>query len=263
MSLVFSRRVLLGAPLVLAARPGLARTRSYAAAHGAAPFTTAHLIPGDTLDLAKVDLSIPAARVIALTIDDGPDPHEIRMLEVLRQHGARATFFWIGRRIPEHRDAALQVAASGNEVGNHSQDHPMMTDLPPAEMIRNLDAANAALARVGVRPAWFRPPFGDVDGAVAGAARARGMRTTLWTVDTRDWKGVDADTVARRATDHLAPGAVILMHGTKAATETALPRILDEGARQGYRFVTMTEWYETMERAMPPVGIAGQGHRKA
>lgn len=265
-----SRRLALAGPvaaLALVPRLALAKQRSYAATHGAAPFATEHLIPGDSLDLAAVNLSSSAARVVALTIDDGPDSGELRMLDALHEQGAQATFFSIGHKVAEHAEILRRVTAAGHEVGNHTQDHPMMTDLQPAEMLRNLDAATAALATAGVRPVWFRPPYGDFDAAVVRAAAARGMRTILWTVDSRDWKGSDSETITRRVSERLSPGAVVLMHGTKAASVEALPRILAEGTRQGYRFVTLSGWRAAMAaaavRTTSAVPHAAEGGRRS
>ena len=103
--------------LLVAALPAsaMAGQRSYAATHGAAPFVTQHLIPGSDLDLAQVDLTLPTAKVVALTIDDGPDGHDPHILDILRAHGAKATFFYIGAKIPEHHEIAKLVAA---QLGN-------------------------------------------------------------------------------------------------------------------------------------------------
>jgi peptidoglycan-N-acetylglucosamine deacetylase len=229
-----------------AAAPTVGKPRSFAATHGAAPFLTEHLIPGSALDLARVNPSAKSARVIALTIDDGPDSNDPTILDILKQHEARATFFFIGRKIAEHAKAAALVAASGNEIGSHSQTHPMMSDLTAAEQEQNLVNANHALSAVGVRPTWFRPPFGDFDAITLRLARAQGLQTVLWTIDSQDWKGSNAETIANRVTTRLAPGAVILTHSTKAASVKALPTILDDGRRRGFRFVTLTEWREAM-----------------
>lgn len=246
---VVSRRFILGASMALPALRSVSaaeKARSEAASHGAAPFTVADLIPGAPLDLSAVDPNHPAARVIALTIDDGPDPNDLHILDTLRRHGAKATFFYIGHKLAEHRAIAERVAASGNEVGNHTQNHPMMTDVPAATRFRNLAEADAELARIGVRPAWFRPPYGDFDAAVEHEARLRGLQTVLWTVDSKDWKGLDAATIRRRVVERLAPGAVVLMHSTRPASVHALPDIIEAGTRQGFRFVTMTEWEQAM-----------------
>ncbi|MBP2228838.1 peptidoglycan/xylan/chitin deacetylase (PgdA/CDA1 family) [Azospirillum agricola] len=249
-----SRRAVLGASLALslAPFPVAARQRSHAATHGAAPFATEHLIPGSPLDLGQVDLTSPEARVVALTIDDGPDPNDLRILEILRQHEAKATFFCIGGKIARHPDIVLAMAASGNEIGSHSQTHPLMTDLTAGQRDWNLAKPNAALAGMGIHPAWFRPPYGDFDAAVTAQAQAHGLRTVLWTADSQDWKGLGPDAIASRVQERLAPGAVVLMHSTKAASVEALPGILESGKRQGVRFVTMTEWASAMERAAMP-----------
>lgn len=232
------------------AAPGwAASTRSHAAAFGAAPFSTAHLLPGDDFDLSAVDLSAPAAQVAALTFDDGPHLNDLQIMETLRHYHAKATFFYIGRNVKREEAVAHAVAASENEVGNHSLTHPMMTELSPAEQIRNLASANAKLAEVGASAAWFRPPYGDFDGAVTAEARKLGLKTVLWTVDSRDWKGGGAALIARRVSDRLGPGAVVLLHSTKAESVAALPEILEEGTRRGLRFVTLSEWRAAMAAA--------------
>lgn len=249
-----SRRAVLGASFalsVVSSFPAAAKSRSWTATHGHAPFATEPLVPGSGLDLAAVDRLSPLAQAVALTIDDGPDINDLRILDILRRHEAQATFFYIGRKIAEHRDVAAAVAASGNEVGSHSYEHPLLTDLPAAQQERDLAAANAALANVGVRPTWFRPPYGDFDEDVSRIARAKGMQTVLWTVDSQDWKDLDATAITRRVTDRLAPGAIVLAHSTKAATVKALPAILEEGRRRGLRFVTMTDWRKAMIDATP------------
>lgn len=250
---LFRRAVLpLAAALLALPVSAMAGQRSYAATHGAAPFVTEHLIPGSDLDLDQVDRTLPQARVVALTIDDGPDANDPHILDILRAHGAKATFFYIGAKIPAHHDIARLVAASGNEVGSHTQTHPMTTDLKPAEREWNLAQAEKALASVGVTATWFRPPFGDVDDALAALARRHGMATVQWTADSQDWKDSGADVIRHRVTERLEPGAVVLMHSTKAATVAALPAILEEGERRGLRFVTMSEWEAAMRQSVTP-----------
>ncbi|PWC33058.1 polysaccharide deacetylase family protein [Azospirillum sp. TSO35-2] len=257
-------RSAVAAALILSPLAAAAQPRSYAATHGAAPFVTEHLLPGSPLNLGQVDRKAPAAQVVALTIDDGPDANDRRILDVLREHGAKATFFFIGSKVEEHKDIAALVAASGNEVGSHTQTHPMMTDLSLPQQEWNLAKADVALAAAGVHPAWFRPPYGDVNDGLAALARVHGMQTVLWTIDTQDWKDIDDKAIFGRVAPRLAPGAVILMHSTKAASLKALPALLDEGRRRGYRFVTMTEWEAAMRQAEapPPVALLHPAPRK-
>ena len=128
----------------------------------------------------------------------------------------------------------------------------MTTDLPPAQREWNLAQAEKALASVGVTASWFRPPYGDVDDALADLARRHGMATVQWTADSQDWKDTGPDVIRDRIVDRLVPGAVVLMHSTKAATVAALPAILEERERRGLRFVTMSEWDAAMRQSVTP-----------
>jgi peptidoglycan-N-acetylglucosamine deacetylase len=225
----------------------VAEARSYAATHGAAPFDTPDLLPGDPIDLAAVDLGQPSRRVVALTFDDGPDFNDGAIVATLARYQARATFFSIGAKVAAGAMSVRACLAAGHEVGNHGFDHPMMTDLAPAEQRRNLIETNAALIRLGDRPRWFRPPYGDFDDKVIGEARAAGLRTVVWTLDSRDWKDTaDTDGIASRVGRLIKPGAVVLMHSTRPVSTRALPRILEAGASMGLRFVTMSAWHDAM-----------------
>jgi peptidoglycan-N-acetylglucosamine deacetylase len=254
MSYRLSRRSLLTAaaaliplgPFPAAAQEG--EKSSHAAMYGAAPFDTPHLLPGDPVNLTLVDRTAPAARIVALTIDDGPDDIELEMAEALRAADAKATFFAIGQKLRRYPDPALRLAAEGHEIGCHSQTHPLMTTQSADEQEREFRQSLAAFSAAGLpAPTWFRPPYGDWNGAVARRARTHGMRTIVWTVDSRDWKTTKPATVFARVAENLDPAAVVLVHGTRAATAKALPDILAEGRKRGLTFVTMSRWYEVMK----------------
>lgn len=232
---------------------------SHAAMYGAAPFETSHLIPGDTLDLSLVDRNAPTAQVAALTIDDGPDAHELQMAEYLAAEGAQATFFAIGQKLRAHPEGAKRLAAAGHEIGCHSYAHPMMTTLTAQARDNEFKQSLAAFQTAGLpAPTWFRPPYGDWNGDVIRRARAFGMRTVVWTVDSRDWKTQQPEMVVARVVENLTAGAVILLHGTKTATTAALPEILAEGRRRGLSFVTMTKWRELMTQSLGPARTASR-----
>ncbi|CAK0772320.1 peptidoglycan-N-acetylglucosamine deacetylase [Azospirillaceae bacterium] len=219
------------------------KERSYAARNGAAPFETQHLYPGGAIVLSQRSLTRPDQRVMALTFDDGPDAtHDPAIAALLKQYNAKATFFFIGNKLPNHDSLIRNLAAAGHDIGNHTLHHPMMSNQSPAEQINNLRSVNDALARIGISTHWFRPPFGDFDAITLNAAHNLGLETILWTIDSRDWKIQSANEIAARVISRFHPGAVILQHSTKAASLSALPKILAEGNRQGYRFVTLSEW---------------------
>jgi len=245
-----------------AAAPAPARERSAAATRGSAPFTSADLWPGAPLALERLTLTQPQDQVVALTIDDGPEPRDRTLRAVLSAAGARATFFYIGTKVARTPELARETGAAGFEVGSHSWSHPMMSDQPPAGQQQELTAANQALGRAGLHPAWFRPPFGDFDQETVRLARTQGLETILWTIDTQDWKGRTAAEIRQRVAERLRPGAVILMHSTKPASLEALPGILADAAARGLRVVDLTQWRQTMlaaaRRAQAP-GRTGTG----
>jgi peptidoglycan/xylan/chitin deacetylase (PgdA/CDA1 family) len=68
------------------------------------------------------------------------------------------------------------------------------------------------LAQCEVR--WFRPPYGAQNLRTLAMVRSSGMKTLLWSVDSRDWKGLGGDDPLSGATAGLAPGGILLMHDT-------------------------------------------------
>lgn len=249
MSLVPSRRFLMGAAAgAVLARPSFAFAKSAAATRGAAPFNTADVIPGDDIDLGALDMTSKARAVVALTFDDGPDhAGDTAILDILKVRRVSATFLTIGSKIHAAPNIVERALAEGHEIGNHSWSHPMLTEIPPDRVLPELTEANAALAELGVKPVWFRPPFGDFDERTVEAARAAGLRTVTWTLDTRDWKeGVDKATIEARVPKLMKPGSIMLMHSTRSASTQALNTLIDAGERAGLRFVTLSGWRAAM-----------------
>jgi peptidoglycan/xylan/chitin deacetylase (PgdA/CDA1 family) len=244
--------LLMGAGPALATGRALAQDGSMIARHGHAPFFTAHLYPGSPITLSEEALRTRGEMVLALTFDDGPSPNtEGEILRVLAEYRAPATFFVIGRNTAQHLDALQSLVDSGHEIGNHSWSHPMLSTLSADRQQEELRRTNDVLASAGIVPSWFRPPYGDYDSLTNHIARSEQLETILWSVDSRDWKGGTPDSVARRVNGDISPGAVILMHSTKANTVAALPQILQHATANGYRFVTLSQWKEIMIRTDP------------
>jgi peptidoglycan/xylan/chitin deacetylase (PgdA/CDA1 family) len=112
--------------------------------------------------------------------------------------------------------------------------------LAPASDLR----ATSSLIRraTGFTPCTFRPPAGVVNLSVAHAARAAGMTTVVWNVDSRDWTGLAPSAIKARATA-VGRGSIVLMHdggGNRSPTVAALPSIISELKRRGFELVTVT-----------------------
>ena len=179
-------------------------------------------------------------KVIALTFDDGPGPYTAQLLDILDQHGAKATFFLIGSKVSAQADVLRRMHSRGHQLGNHSWSHPELPKLSVDQIAGEIDRTNDAIKQAtGVTPTVMRPPYGAVNSAVLEQLRLRGMSSILWSVDTRDWADRNSEIVCSRAVAGAHPGAIILMHDIHQTSVNAVPCILNALKQQGYSFVTV------------------------
>lgn len=186
----------------------------------------------------------PATRVVALTIDDGPTREWTpQLLAILRERGAKATFFRVGRRAQAAPGLVAQTADEGHEQGNHTWAHDDLTQHGEAFDRDTLDRTHELLAKLAGRaPTLCRPPYGRIDSI--GLALCAGLRygVTLWSehVTGSNPRG-DVDLVLRQA----SPGSIVLAHDggpePNASLMKQLDRLVASMTDAGYRFVTVSE----------------------
>jgi peptidoglycan-N-acetylglucosamine deacetylase len=182
------------------------------------------------------------SNAVALTFDDGPGPYTERLLALLRDARAHATFFLVGNRIvdwPETARAETELGA----IGNHSWSHPRLTERPRwvtwLEVARTQTAITEELAR---RPRLFRAPYEQHDEATDEVVRSLGLVEVFWSVTSGDDQPrATPRTVVRNVVAGLRPGAIVLLHDIHPWTVRALPAILDEIRRRGLRAVSVPE----------------------
>jgi peptidoglycan/xylan/chitin deacetylase (PgdA/CDA1 family) len=187
---------------------------------------------------------------VLLTFDDGPGAQTADVLDVLREHGLRATFFLVGGQVAAAAGLVARIVAEGHTVGNHSWDHPHLTELDEAAIEMQLWSTSEAIeAAAGLRPAVFRPPYGDRDERVDRVAAGLGMRTLLWDVDPADWSQPGAAAIAA-AVRRAGPGEVDLLHdGRGDRRQTVAGLRLALAARPGGG---------DAEAAAPPAGLVAE-----
>jgi peptidoglycan/xylan/chitin deacetylase (PgdA/CDA1 family) len=150
---------------------------------------------------------------LALTFDDGPDPvWTPRLLDLLRAVGARATFFPIAARAAEHAAVIERMRTEGHAIGLHCDQHVRHSERDAAWVERDTDAALQILAGVGVKPAFWRTPWGDTAPWSTRIARDRDLRLIGWTADTHDWRGDPAAEMFEATREALTDGAIVLTH---------------------------------------------------
>ncbi len=182
---------------------------------------------------------VPGGAGVALTFDDGPDPIGTpRVLDLLRERGARATFFLVGERARRHPELVRRIAAEGHQVGNHTDTHPRCSDLLSDELWEEVERADETLRSLcpELETPLFRPPWGALRPVQIAEVAARGRTAVLWSVDSRDYRGVAAEEILRRCAG-LRDGDIVLLHERFAATWEALPRLLEQMDEQGLRAV--------------------------
>jgi cellulose synthase/poly-beta-1,6-N-acetylglucosamine synthase-like glycosyltransferase/peptidoglycan/xylan/chitin deacetylase (PgdA/CDA1 family) len=236
------------------------------ARHGTGPAGTSEATTGPGLDPAErptgpvLDLSGPSprargmpARTIALTFDDGPDPQWTpAVLDVLRRHGARATFFVVGAHVLDHPELVRRIRAEGHELGVHTFSHVDLNAAPSWRRRIELTLSQSALtAATGTMSSLLRPPYSatpsDVTSATYATSRAlaqQGYLTVLADLETRDWARPGVDAIVKAATPTGTDGAVVQLHdggGDRRQTVAAVDRLLGTLDGRGYRFVTVSE----------------------
>jgi len=198
---------------------------------------------------------------IALTYDDGPnDPHTLRLLEVLAKHGAKATFFLIGRFVEQRPDIVREVVKAGHVIGNHTFAHPNLIFSSDSETRSQLERCTRALEdAVGQTPRLFRPPFGGRRPGTLGIARSMHLEPIMWTITGYDWNAPPAERIVTRVSGKIRGGDVVLLHdgshlgmgGDRAQTVIATDRLIERFRREGREFVTIDEMRESAVSAQP------------
>jgi len=183
---------------------------------------------------------------VALTFDDGPHPHGTpAVLELLREAGARATFFLVGEQVERRPALAAEIVAAGHRVELHCHRHRDQLLRTPAALLSDCDRAKAAIEEAsGQEVSDYRPPHGIFSCAGLRAIRGRGWRPVLWSRWGRDWKArATPQSIARKATAGIRAGDIVLLHdadyysarGSWVRTAAALPAILEELERRGLK----------------------------
>jgi peptidoglycan/xylan/chitin deacetylase (PgdA/CDA1 family) len=185
------------------------------------------------------------AKYVVLTFDDGPDVvYTPKILDVLAQYDAKATFFEIGKNVNRHPELTKRIHDAGHSVQNHTWTHADLRKLAAAAFRQQVTSTDQAIrAQIGTTPGCLRPPYGGMDATVRRRAKALGKDLVVWTIDSRDWTKPGTSAIVQHVLKGVHNGSVILMHdggGNRTQTVAALPVILKSLKAQGYGFRTVT-----------------------
>lgn len=200
-------------------------------------------------NISRLPLAASDSRV-ALTFDDGPDPEVTpRVLDLLEENRARATFFVIGRRLEDHPGLVEEIVARGHSVQNHSYHHSYgFAFLGPWSLAREVDRTQALIRRLTGQPAsFFRAPAGIRSPWLEGILARRGLTLVSWTRRGYDAVATDPRRVLRRLLAGLSGGDILLLHdgdvlGRKLSNRPVLqvlPELLAELRKRGFESIAL------------------------
>jgi len=199
--------------------------------------------------LAEIDRRLPIYAVdtsekkLAISFDAawGADRTE-RLLEILKKHNVKTTFFLTGIWVQEYPEMVKKIAAAGHEIGNHSSTHPHCAALSPKEIAKEIQETEEMIYNLtGKRTRLFRPPFGEYNNKVIKTAESLGYQVVQWSVDSLDWMDIGKEQIIERVLKQAHPGAIVLFHNNAKYTPDALPVILEHLQEQGYKIVPISE----------------------
>jgi len=202
-------------------------------------------------------------KVIALTFDDGPWPRTTQqVLDILKQNGIKATFFWIGNNVKNFPEIANSVVDAGHVIGNHTWHH-WFRWMDATTAAREIEStAEIIYKTTGVKTSLFRPPGGFLNNGPAGYAKQHKYAVMIWSADSRDWfyRLASPSILVRNVLKEAKPGGIVLMHdggGDRSKTVKALPEIIDGFRQRGYKFVTVPELLELKDKELKLAKTSG------
>ena len=195
-----------------------------------------------------------------LTLDDGPDGERTLPLSAqLKERGVAATFFVIGERLRAQPEIARALQNDGHALANHTARHPRRSFwCSGCERIRSeIEDCAHALQEAGANGVFFRPPVGHKPPALHRFLAARGMLLISWTTGGRDGWSPDPQLTVRRIVRRAVPGAIIVLHESRAHSVPTILAVVDALIAQGYSFTIPSDGdlmcrtrFESAEKAL-------------
>lgn len=182
---------------------------------------------------------------VALTFDAAWGNEDTpRILEILKKHNIKVTFFMTGGWVSKYPDDVKAIAAAGHDLGNHSENHKQMSKLSKEQCEKEIMSVHDKVkALTGTDMCLFRPPFGDFNNTLIDVTKACGYHCIQWDVDSLDWKDYGADCIVKRVCEdrHLGNGSIILCHNGGKYTADALESLIAGLQQKGYEIVPVSQ----------------------
>lgn len=181
-----------------------------------------------------------------LTFDDGPTP-EITdwVLETLKKHHAKATFFCIGKNIANHPGIFQKILEDGHSIGNHTNNHLNGWKTPIEDYLNNISIAKKTIQQFNnlTTQQLFRPPYGKIKRKQANLLIDKNYKIIMWDVLSADFdQSISKEICFQNVLKNTNKGSVIVFHDSLKAAKNmkyALPKVLDSFSKKGFEFKTI------------------------
>lgn len=196
-------------------------------------------------------------KVIALTFDDGPDEvFTPQVLDILKKYNVKATFFLIGEKVPYNKKIVKREKEEGHEIGNHTFTHINASKKTYEEIEEEITKTQEAIKDVtGEYPTLFRPPYRALSRDLCKIVKEKNMNIVLWSnIDVRDWSNPGVNNMVNTIESKVENGNIIILHdyntvrNNKSQTIQTLEIVIPKLKEQGYKFVTISELMEHLNK---------------
>lgn len=188
-------------------------------------------------------------KTVALTFDDGPSGDKTnRIVEILEQNKAHATFFMVGNKMNSGTSTITNVLAKGNEIGSHSYAHKNMKRQKLNDLLVDEEKTQTIYKNItGQNLIYTRPPYGSINKNVK-----ENLDTIFitWNLDTEDWLHRDKNYIVDYVMENVSDGDIILMHDSYETTVEAVEELLPKLYAAGYQVVSVSELANLKDRTL-------------
>ncbi len=179
---------------------------------------------------------------IALTFDDGPsEPLTSKVLDTLKKHNVKATFFVIGKNIPGNGTVLKRIVSEGHSIGSHSYSHHFWIDMWGKKKLQ--EDIGKSLQEIksctGQEVKLFRPPYGVTTPNFAYVLKELNLRSVGWNVRSYDTSSSDINKILARVLRQTKSGSIILLHDRLDYATELLDRLIPALKEKKFEFVTI------------------------
>ncbi|MCB0465470.1 MAG: polysaccharide deacetylase family protein [Aequorivita sp.] len=172
---------------------------------------------------------------VYLTFDDGPIPEVTTwVLDILKKHNAKATFFCIGENIQKHSEIFQKIIAEGHAIGNHTFNHLNGWKTKTSEYIENVEKAERQKTEKSEfknQQSLFRPPYGKITSKQAKILQQKGFKIVMWDIISFDFdNSISEEKCLQNVLRNIKPGSIVVFHDSLKAEKNllfVLPKVLE------------------------------------